>query len=341
VAIGYSGPLIGLGGIVTNMRVRRSERMPSFSLKSVAVAAAQVAITVVLLVAIVKLLDLDKIKSIFENTAPSWLTLAVGIFIAQQVFAAERWRLIGAALSVPHHSFSFYLFWQGAGMLCSMVLPSVVGADLARTYALSRRTQIGTVVRVLLVDRALGLLALAALVTSGFLIFPSFFIDNPLMLVALGIAVSGIVIYFVMTRWLSNTRSENPIITFARQVGRDLRHTFEGIGALRVIAASLSIHLLSILLFLILGKAIGLRGVDFIHFWVIVSSAILITVIPISIGGWGLRESAFIFGFGLIAVEPEKAFALSVMFGLLSTMSALVATLCGLGALFRSTKRAI
>jgi uncharacterized membrane protein YbhN (UPF0104 family) len=51
---------------------------------------------------------------------------------------------------------------------------------------------------------------------------------------------------------------------------------------------------------------------------VIVPLSLLATAIPISIGGWGVRESAFVTGFGLVGVSASDALVLSVLFGLLN-----------------------
>jgi hypothetical protein len=103
--------------------------------KSIAIAIVQIAISAALLIAIVKLLNPAELKRLFSNASPFWLAIAFAILVAQQVLTAERWRLVSSRLSVPPHTFSFYMFWQGIGSLCSMVLPSIIGAGLARTYA--------------------------------------------------------------------------------------------------------------------------------------------------------------------------------------------------------------
>ena len=257
------------------------------------------------------------------------------ILVVQQVLAAERWRLVGRALSVPPHTFWFYLFWQGLGMICSMVLPSVVGADLTRTYALSRRTPIGIMVRIVVIDRALGLLSLASMVVVALVILPLFFIAHPLLLVPIAIATSGAIIYLALTRWLQSTKSTNKLISASQQLGSDLKRTVEAGGSSRVILSSLSIHVLSVLAFFTLGNAIGMPSIDLVHYLAIVSCALLVTIIPISVGGWGIRESALVIGFGLVSVDPESAFALSATFGLLAMFSGGLATLLGLPCLIQ------
>ena len=49
----------------------------------------------------------------------------------------------------------------------------------------------------------------------------------------------------------------------------------------------------------------------------------LITTIPLTIGGWGVRENAMIIGFGLVGVSSDAALALSVLLGLVGLFTTL------------------
>ena len=303
--------------------------------KVLIISVVQIALTVILLVALVRLLDPAKLRQLLQAANPVWLTVGFVILVTQQIISAERWRLVVVALSAPQYRMSFYLFWQGLSMLCSMVLPSIIGADLVRTYALSGRTPIGTVVRIVLIDRALGLLALATLVIVSVLILPRFFVSQPLLLLSVAIAVCGPATYLVLTRFVPRLKGSHRIVLAARQLGLDLRRTVEGAGSARVILISLSLHMLSVFAFLALGNAIGMPEVNLVHYLAIVSCALLVTIIPISIGGWGIRESALVIGFGLLSVEPERAFTLSATFGLLVMLSSAVVALLGIPTFFQ------
>ncbi len=283
-----------------------------------------------LLAAIVRFLNPGELEQLFRDASPFWLAIAFIVLVAQQLLTAERWRLVASALSVPPHTFSFYMFWQGIGSLCSMILPSIIGADLVRTYALSRRTVFSTVIRVILVDRALGLLALAALVIIAFVVAPFFFIGHVLMLFPVMIALAGVAIYLVLTRGLSRLRSANVVVSSGQRLGADLKQVVERGRCAWRITASFAIHVLSCGSFVALGHALGLAGLDPLDYLKVVPAALLITVIPFSIGGWGLRESSVVIGFGLIGVASEQAFAMSVMFGVLSLIAAFVPAIAGL-----------
>src|SRR5690606_26675665 len=60
------------------------------------------------------------------------------------------------------------------------------------------------------------------------------------------------------------------------------------------------------------GLAIQVSMIDCL---VLVPPIVLATTLPISIAGWGVRESATVVGFGFIGVAPADALALSVAFG--------------------------
>ena len=309
--------------------------MRFLSPKVLIISVIQIALTVVLLVALARVLDPAKLRQLLQAANPVWLTVGFIILTAQQIISAERWRLVAVALSAPQYRMWFYLFWQGLSMLCSMVLPSIIGADLVRTYALSGRTPIGMVVRIVLIDRALGLLALATLVIVSVLVLPGFFSAQPLLLLSVAIAVCGPATYLALTRLVPRLRGTQRLVLAARELGLDLRRTVEGKGSARVILISLSLHLLSVFAFLALGNAIGMPEVDFVHYLAIVSCALLVTIIPISIGGWGIRESALVIGVGLVSVEPERAFTLSATFGLLVMLSSAVVALLGTPTFFQ------
>jgi hypothetical protein len=309
--------------------------MRFLSSKVLIISVIQIALTVILLIALARLLDPAKLRQLLQAANPVWLTVGFAILVAQQIISAERWRLVVMALSAPQYRMWFYLFWQGLSMLCSMVLPSIIGADLVRTYALSGRTPIGTVVRIVLIDRALGLLALSTLVIVSVLILPRFFLAQPLLLLSVAIAICGPLTYLALTRLIPSLKGSHRLVLAGRQLGLDLKRTVEGAGSLRVILISLSLHLLSIAAFCALGNAIVMPGVDLVHYLAIVSSALLVTIIPISIGGWGIRESALIIGFGMQSVEPERAFTLSAIFGLLVMLSCVVVAVFGIPTFFQ------
>ncbi len=51
----------------------------------------------------------------------------------------------------------------------------------------------------------------------------------------------------------------------------------------------------------------------------------LIASLPVSFGGWGVREGAFVYGLGLIGIPTEMAFVISIEIGLLTMLATILA----------------
>ena len=50
----------------------------------------------------------------------------------------------------------------------------------------------------------------------------------------------------------------------------------------------------------------------------------LVASLPISFGGWGVREGAFVYGLGLLGVPMETAFLISIQIGIMSMLTVMV-----------------
>jgi uncharacterized membrane protein YbhN (UPF0104 family) len=82
------------------------------------------------------------------------------------------------------------------------------------------------------------------------------------------------------------------------------------------------LNLINVGLFYILLKDLGAR-VDFLHCLLVVPIVIQLSLIPISIGGWGVRESATVIGFSYWGVPGDIALASSILFGVLTMIFSL------------------
>ena len=63
--------------------------------------------------------------------------------------------------------------------------------------------------------------------------------------------------------------------------------------------------------------------ISFFYCFALMPPIMLITTIPLTIGGWGVRENAMIIGFGLIGISSDAALALSVLLGLVGLFTTL------------------
>ena len=64
-----------------------------------------------------------------------------------------------------------------------------------------------------------------------------------------------------------------------------------------------------------------------------------VTLVPFTVGGWGLRELAMVSLFGNHGLTPERALVFSMYFGLTSVLASLPGALAWMGLLFARSRR--
>jgi len=72
----------------------------------------------------------------------------------------------------------------------------------------------------------------------------------------------------------------------------------------------------------LIAQGVGVQ-LSFVHFMFFVPVIIIATFLPISIGGWGVRENTAIFFLGTVGVNAEDAFLISVLFGVIMILASL------------------
>ena len=121
------------------------------------------------------------------------------------------------------------------------------------------------------------------------------------------------------------------VVLFAKRLFREsnflpiraLRHAAEDLNRLRtersrtLLALSLSfasyLNMALVMWLIVRGLNLGASLADCI---ILAPLVVLAAMLPISVGGWGVREGASILLFGLVGLSQAEAFALSAIFGL-------------------------
>ncbi len=124
--------------------------------------AAQALVTIVLLALLARRLDLAALAALFARL-PLWLYLmSLAVVLGGQVLYAWRWRLLLTAAGV-HVPFPTVVRQYFIGIFLNNFLPSTVGGDLAKVYLLGRERGYRAVTASVLLDRVLGVGVLAVL----------------------------------------------------------------------------------------------------------------------------------------------------------------------------------
>jgi glycosyltransferase 2 family protein len=249
-----------------------------------------------------------------------WAAFAVAVAMVQILLLALRlWAVVHAL--TPNAAQLTYLATSAVTAIYAVlaqVLPSVVGEGI-RAWMLTRfgcgwRVGLTSV----MIDRAVGVGVLIAF-AFVILLLPSALTAlagyRNLILSVFGVALAaGVFALFATPRiapLLQRWRYSYWIGTFAADAHRVLL----GPRAPTIFGAAGLIHTLTILVIWLVARAQGLPLPVFdcaVLFTVMVGVAL----VPISVGGWGLRELAVVSLLGAHGLAPERALIFSVCFGL-------------------------
>lgn len=258
----------------------------------------------------------------------SLLALPLALFFATIPMQAFRYyRLLNLHSRIPFPSV-LQLTWTGA--FFSQTLPSVMAGDVVRVVYLRRYGfHFTESLAVTLADRLQGFLA--TILTLGAAIpWLLYSIEDRLVSGAVALLfLGGITGWLVAATldlaaaWLPEVIRRHKLIDNLKTAAGFLRKaTFKPANMLPGLALSLLMQTIQALLIWRLAAAFDLP----LSYWAvlfIMPVATLAGLLPISIGGWGVREVILVSLFGLIGAPPEAVLPVSILFGVLNTFIAL------------------
>ena len=260
----------------------------------------------------------------------SWFIAALAAYLLSQVLSAVRWHglLRAGTMEYPLPQVTRRYF---EGVFFNLCLPTAIGGDVWKAYSLGasakRRLVIGASV---LVDRLFGLTALVVIMASAAIYRGT--ASYLLMLLGGAALVLLIPVAFAVLRTVAG---------WARQklpAGR-WRTTCEKLDSLdtsavaqgRAFALSLGIQLLNVATVGFLCATTAL-DVEWSQLCFVVPLTILLTMLPLSIGGIGVREGGFAVLLGGVAFSTEACVSLGFLWTVVMTITSLVGGivyLCG------------
>ncbi|MCR9249488.1 MAG: flippase-like domain-containing protein [bacterium] len=245
-------------------------------------------------------IEITELLGHLNNANPVWLLIAATLFIVSQIASSYRLNVylkhIGFGLSELSN-----LKLYSKGMFYNLFLPGGIGGDGYKVFYLNSLKGISTksIVSALINDRLSGLLALMVL---GFMFgWQTSFVEiigQHYYLLLCSIAPISL---FGMLRVFATFRSS-------------LHKTF---------IISLLVQGFQVVSALCIIQALGIAGLHMEYVFLFLVSSVA-SVIPISIGGLGLRELAFILGAQYLRIDQEAAVALSLIFFSISALVSLL-----------------
>jgi uncharacterized membrane protein YbhN (UPF0104 family) len=248
--------------------------------------ALRIAVSVALVLVALRALDVSAVAGVAAGVDPAEAAVAVALLTGGQLVCAMRWRALARAGGL-HASRSWFVAAYLRGCFYNTFLPTGMGGDAVRVMLSRRLGATAAAVRAVAADRVWGF---AALVVVAMMLAPLTpqFIDHAGVRTAVGAAGTAAAIGIV-------------VAALARQLP-----AWVGWSLVYVTVWTIGVWLLADALHVALPLAAT-------------PAVVLVTgiavALPLSVGGLGAREAAFVLACAPLGVAAEPAVALGVAFG--------------------------
>lgn len=277
-------------------------------------------------------IPIGSVKSAFTSVNVALFALAGALMFVHQVLVAYSWYLI---LVAQKDSVSFWRVLQVhfIGNFFGVFMPTSVGMDVLRAYGLSRYLRRGvTAASSMFLSRVVGYLIFFALALAIALPVALQTDNGPLFWFVLTMAIG-----FVAGVWaILHPRALSLLGFLLRRIRlaglvEKLREFQAGILAfrtrkgvlLRLAVWSLLYQVVGIYLHYLIGRSLGI-DIALHYYFIYVPIIMAITLLPVSVGGLGTRELAFVAFFTPLGASNAEALSLSLLMFVLGLAIALV-----------------
>ena len=237
-------------------------------------------------------INLKDVLTTIKTSNIFYLILGCILFVVSKILASFRLNLyfheIGIKLS-QKSNLKLYIL----GMFYNLFLPGGVGGDAYKGYLIQKKYQVGVkkTAAVLILDRLSGMLFLFVYACILVIFLKDSFLANFKWLLVLAIPL-GVFIF-----WLLNKRFFSYVLPVF----------WKSLGYSALVQLAQLITIWSILM----GFAIKVNTIGYLFVFLISS---IVSVLPITIGGFGSREITFLYGSDLLGLNEQTAISSSLTF---------------------------
>jgi hypothetical protein len=269
--------------------------------------------------------DISKIFESFSNLSINFLLAAIGFDFIYLIIKSFRWRLL-----LPQYTLVKLLQLSFISQFYSVFSAGQFVGEAAKIYILGKgQKESGQIAMSVLIDKVTGIIGVIGVAILG-LIFTKTVLPKSLILIFPILAAACLISIFLIklplvynllikffTNWLNRSiRLKKPVGLLIRLI--EAWHIYSKKTKVIFLAVILSVifQLVAVSFYLTLSYGFGVKVSFFDWCWVLgVLSGLL--VLPITIGGIGLREGSLVGLLGFFSIAPEKALALSfAIFGI-------------------------
>lgn len=264
----------------------------------------KIAISALIIGIFVYTVDWNEFFRLIKEVKTSWLLVILFIIIFRNFVSGFRFHLLSSVFkNVSTWILTKHYF---IGSMFNLFLPTTIGGDGIRVFLLAEEgIEKKDGLLLVLVERFIGFFSFIL-----FSFFACFLVDIPnlwrLGIVGIFVAYAGLV---ALAIFVPDKGSELPVVgAFIKSFHQLKKHKKLLFYTLLV---SVFYQFISILMRYFVAVAFGIE-VPLMAFLAFIPLINIVTLLPISFGGVGLREAAFVFFFAQVGLSQEEAILISV-----------------------------
>lgn len=279
--------------------------------------SAKIIVSILLLYLLLASIEVKAVGAALSEVPFGAIIIACSIFVVQTFILAIRWQILSSAIGWPLGYVRAIVF-TFMGVFFNQTLPSSFGGDAIRIWRANKAgIPLAAAINGVLLERISGALSLTMLGA-----FAIWFVGEQLDSIALRLAfiallpvsLLGVVFLMVLDR-LPGLPNRITSFTQLSRFSADARAIFLNIPlSCTLLFLSLLSHFVAAIAAYVLATSLGIVTA----LWTFLALMYLVSVVllfPLSFAGWGVREGAMVLILGFVSVAPEKALAISVLFG--------------------------
>ena len=279
--------------------------------------AGKVLISAILIIVVILRVGGNQLLALWQDlSAGAVISGLLLLALSIPTIAGLRLKLVlkGLDLNIP---FSYAVRVAICGSFFEQVALGFVAGDAVRIWQLGRTgISISKCLGAIAIDRVLGFvgLLLLCLIGAGRFLTQMWGIVNDHVMFALGgafaVGVSIVAIVLVAGR-----QRQRMLFGMFVDAFRVTTHTRAATGLfVLVLALSMLTQILNVAFFALVGGDLGL-SIGFTEWFSVVPVVLLVSTLPVSLGGWGMREAAMILALHGFGVAAAQAVVPSLLFG--------------------------
>ena len=296
-------------------------------MRRILLSTLKILVSAALLYLSLRKVDLAELFRRTDVSSLGWIGVAIAVTFLQIFVGVLRWREISAECGAPLPAKQAMRF-NVIGTFFNQTLPSSIGGDAVRLWLVARSGHGWRAAAYsIFVDRAIGLIALAIVIVVS-LPWSYSLISDPhgrsaLLFIDFA-ALAGGIGFLLLGRlswpWLKHWWGTHHIHSCSVIANRVL---FSRAHGAKVAVLSLLVHVLAVVIAWCVVQSIS-APVLFSQIFQLVPPVLLITMLPISIAGWGVREATMGLAFGYAGLMASEGVNISLLYGAVSFVVGLV-----------------